>query len=246
MPCPPLRKAGSLPPWDRTAERRSASALRPKPLLRRSAPSPNFRRNAEPIIGLWGGAGDGLDRSTKATTCDRDREWAWNCQNLRGNSVIRSEPCVYMRLLVYEPTDCHPRSLAVDGPPGDATLRQAVGGEIEDVPGFNSIWYEGALHRCVAFCNDRGKGLGLPLNAWATALWHSALRHQGYERGLRREDGTVADRLVGNVVIVFEDKASRIVTTLAQSPAIIPTSEPHSRETYSEIDLIGEAERLFK
>jgi hypothetical protein len=150
-----------------------------------------------------------------------------------------------MRLLVYEPTDCHPRSLAVDGPPGDAMLRQAVGGEIEDIPGFNSISYEGVVHRCVAFCRDRGEEHGLPLNAWATALWHSALRHQGYERGLRRDDGTVADRLVGNVVIVFEEKASRSVTTLAQSPAIIPTSEPLSREPYRQIDLIAEAERLF-
>ena len=150
-----------------------------------------------------------------------------------------------MRLLVYEPADCLPRNIAVDGPPGDALLRQAVGGEIEDVPAFNSISYEGAVHRCVAFCNDRGKEYGLPLNAWATALWHSALRRQGYERGLRREDGTVADRLVGNVVVVFEEKASRSVTTLAQSPAIIPSLEPLSRETYREIDLIAEAERLF-
>jgi hypothetical protein len=150
-----------------------------------------------------------------------------------------------MRLLVYEPTDCHPRSLTADGLPADAMLRQAVGGEIEDVPCFNSISYEGVVHRCVAFCNDRGGEQGLPLNAWATALWHSALRRHGYERGLRREDGTVADRLVGNVVVVFEEKASRIVTTLAQSPAIIPSLEPLSRETYREIDLIAEAERLF-
>ena len=150
-----------------------------------------------------------------------------------------------MRLLVYEPTDCHPRSIAVDGLPADTTLRKAVGGEIEDVPCFNSISYEGVVHRCVAFCRDQGKDHGLPLNAWATALWHSALRRQGYERGLRREDGTVADRLVGNVVVVFEEKASRIVTTLAQSPAIIPSLEPLSRETYREIDLVAEAERLF-
>jgi hypothetical protein len=150
-----------------------------------------------------------------------------------------------MRLLVYEPTDCHPRSLTADGLPADAMLRQAVGGEIEDVPCFNSISYEGVVHRCVAFCNVRGKEQGLPLNAWATALWHSALRRHGYERGLRREDGTVADRLVGNVVVVFEEKASRIVTTLAQSPAIIPSLEPLSRETYREINLIAEAERIF-
>jgi hypothetical protein len=135
--------------------------------------------------------------------------------------------------------------MAVDGPPGDALLRHAVGGEIEDVPGFNSISYEGVVHRCVAFCNSWGKDLGLPLNAWATALWHSALRHQGYERGLRREDGTVADRLVGNVVIVFDEKPSRRVTPLAQSPAIVPTAEPLPRETCREIDLIAEAEHLF-
>ena len=150
-----------------------------------------------------------------------------------------------MRLLVYEPTDCHPRSIEVDGPPADAMLRQAVGGEIEDVPAFNSISYEGVVHRCVAFCRDRGEEHGLPLNAWATALWHSVLRRQGFERGLRREDGTVADRLIGNVVVVFEEKASRIVTTLAQSPAIIPSLEPLSPETNREIDLVAEAERLF-
>ena len=150
-----------------------------------------------------------------------------------------------MRLLVYEPTDCLPKNIGVDGPPSEALLRQAVGGEIEDVPGFNSIFYDGDLHRCVAFCNGRGKDLGLPLNAWATALWHSALRHQGYERGLRREDGTVADRLVGNVVIVFEAEAARRVAPLVQSPTIIPTSEPVLRETCREFDLIAEAERLF-
>jgi hypothetical protein len=150
-----------------------------------------------------------------------------------------------MRLLVYEPADYNPRSIEVDDPPADAILRQAVGGEIGDVPGFNSISFGGVLHRCVAFCNDRGKEYGLPLNAWATALWHSALRRHGYERGLRREDGTVADRLIGNVVIVFDEKASRRVTPLAQSPTIIPTSEPVSRETCHETDLIADAERLF-
>ena len=80
---------------------------------------------------------------------------------------------------------------------------------------------------------------------WATALWHSALRRQGFDRGLRREDGTVADRLIGNVVVVFEDKTVPDRYNLAQSPAIVPTLESPSRETYREIDLIAEAERLF-
>ena len=150
-----------------------------------------------------------------------------------------------MRLLVYEPADCHPRSIEVDGPPADAILRQAVGGEIEDVPAFNSISYEGVVHRCVAFCNDRGKEYRLPLNAWATALWHSALRRQGFERGLRREDGTVADRLVGNVVVVFEEKAVSDRYNLGTITSNNSYIGAPSRETYREIDLIAEAERLF-
>jgi hypothetical protein len=40
------------------------------------------------------------------------------------------------------------------------------------------------------------------MNAWASALWHAALKREGYERGLRREDGTVADWLNGSVVVV--------------------------------------------
>jgi putative tryptophan/tyrosine transport system substrate-binding protein len=40
-------------------------------------------------------------------------------------------------------------------------------------------------------------------------------------------------------------KTVAYVTTLAQSPTIIPTSEPISRETCREIDFIAEAERLF-
>ena len=149
-----------------------------------------------------------------------------------------------MRLLVYEPADYRPRSIEVDGPPNEAILRQAVCGEIEDVPGFNSISYQGIVHRCVAFCNDRGTEHELPLNAWATALWHSALRRQGFERGLRREDGTVADRLLGNVVVVFEDKAASDSYALAQSPTIMPALESPS-ETYRGIDIIAETERLF-
>jgi hypothetical protein len=42
---------------------------------RRGISCPNFRRNAEFIID----AGDGPDQDAEATTCDRDREWAWNC-----------------------------------------------------------------------------------------------------------------------------------------------------------------------
>ena len=41
-----------------------------------------------------------------------------------------------------------------------------------------------------------------PINAWATALWHAALKREGYDRGLRRPDGTIIDWLAGNVVVI--------------------------------------------
>ena len=44
---------------------------------------------------------------------------------------------------------------------------------------------------------------------------------------------------------VFEEKASRTVTIILAPSPIIPALEPPSRETYREIDLIAEAERLF-
>jgi hypothetical protein len=44
---------------------------------------------------------------------------------------------------------------------------------------------------------------GLPINVWATALWHTALKRNGFERGLRREDEAIADWLNGNVVVVY-------------------------------------------
>jgi hypothetical protein len=46
----------------------------------------------------------------------------------------------------------------------------------------------------------------LPINNWATTLWHMALKREGYDRGLRREDGTIADWLNGSVVVVCTAK----------------------------------------
>src|SRR5262249_57737977 len=49
---------------------------------------------------------------------------------------------------------------------------------------------------------------GQPVNAWATALWHIALKREGYDRGLRRTDGTIIDWLVGNVAVAARRKVS--------------------------------------
>ena len=72
----------------------------------------------------------------------------------------------------------------------------------EVVPGFTSILHNGIIQRCVAYYDKGGKQNGRPINSWATALWHMALKREGYEQGLWRTDGTIADWLTGNVVVV--------------------------------------------
>jgi hypothetical protein len=61
---------------------------------------------------------------------------------------------------------------------------------------------DGMIQRCVAYCDPGAKQNGPPINTWATTLWHMSLQRAGYERGLRREDGTIADWLNGTVVVV--------------------------------------------
>jgi len=59
------------------------------------------------------------------------------------------------------------------------TLQEIVGGYIEIVPGFDSIIIDDVLIRCVAFSNEDGKRLQLPLNKKATMAWANALRRRG-------------------------------------------------------------------
>ena len=106
-----------------------------------------------------------------------------------------------MELLVSYPSDAHPKNRRFDGP-NALVLQQAVGGAGEVVPGFNSIALQGTVRRCVAYWDGDAKQRGQPVNVWAT-LWHMALRRAGYERGLRRADGTKADWLAGNVAVVL-------------------------------------------
>jgi hypothetical protein len=106
-----------------------------------------------------------------------------------------------MEMLVFYPSDARPKKRHFDGP-APLGVQQAVGENPEPVPGFTSISQDGAIYPCVAYCDGEAKRNGSPQNAWASALWHAALKREGYERGLRREDGTVADWLNGSVVVV--------------------------------------------
>ena len=108
---------------------------------------------------------------------------------------------VPMELLVFYPSDTRPKKRYFDGPVS-LGMQQAVGEDPEVVPGFTSILHEGMIYPCVAYCDREAKRNGSLMNAWASALWHAALKREGYERGLRREDGTVADWLNGSVVVV--------------------------------------------
>lgn len=76
-------------------------------------------------------------------------------------------------------------------------LTAAVGGYIEQVPFFTQYQYNPGLKpvKCVAFCNEEGKLLGLPHNAIATHIWHSQM-----------PDGAKTDVLVGDVAVVFGDE----------------------------------------
>jgi len=80
-------------------------------------------------------------------------------------------------------------------PPTLDWLQKTVDGPIEQVPYFGSYKYQGALMRCVAYCNEEGKLHGLPVNEAATVLWQNSTR------------GELRDILVGNVVILFGDDA---------------------------------------
>jgi hypothetical protein len=42
-------------------------------------------------------------------------------------------------------------------------LEQAIGGQVEEVPAFNSISCDGVVRRCTAYCDKDGKQDGLPM-----------------------------------------------------------------------------------
>src|SRR6478752_425593 len=123
-----------------------------------------------------------------------------------------------MELLLIRPTDTHPQPRQLDGPVSLAlALALMIEGPPEEVPGFTSISQQGVIRRCAAYSAENAKKNGLPVNSTATALW-AALKRQGLERGLRRSDGTIADWLVGNVVVMFDALEDREQTTFVNWP----------------------------
>jgi hypothetical protein len=129
-----------------------------------------------------------------------------------------------MIVLVYTPTDFRPDVRVFDAPPSQAVLEQIVGGEIEALPDFDIIEHNRAFYQCVALCDSDAERRGSPLNSWATSLWHIALLRKGSE-GLRRQDGTIADWLSGNVAVVYrQDAAYPRLATIINQPPVSPSA----------------------
>ena len=91
----------------------------------------------------------------------------------------------------------------ITAPPTIEELRKIVGGYIGIVHGFTSIdiYGDGLAMPCVAFCNEDGKRLDLPVNWLATGMWHDALVRKGSRFGLLAEGGGYEDYLVGVIVV---------------------------------------------
>jgi len=79
--------------------------------------------------------------------------------------------------------------------PDHVMLHDLVGGYIELVPHWNHVTVDGKVQRCAVFCDENGKVNGRPINKIATGLWYSAI------------NGIVEDYLVGDIVIVWGNKA---------------------------------------
>jgi hypothetical protein len=94
-------------------------------------------------------------------------------------------------------------------PPGLEELQSIVGGYIEEVPLFTVLLHEGALHPCVAFCNEMGKLHGLPRNHLATSHWQFALKYNGHPGllALSGHEVRLVDFLVGQLAVVAGDQA---------------------------------------
>lgn len=84
-------------------------------------------------------------------------------------------------------------------------LQTAVGGYIEQIPGFYSIGFGGTVMNCVALANENGKLKKLPLNEQATWAWEMALQRQGRTLRLAGTDDA-ADTLCGTIIILFGNR----------------------------------------
>jgi hypothetical protein len=102
-------------------------------------------------------------------------------------------------LLLFKPSEFRPSLKKLAKAPSAEKLRRLVGGDVQTVPGFDNLQYDGTLFPCVAFCN-RGKRKRSP-NAFATLLWKYAQRRNGCN--------PQPYHLAGPVVVLFQNEEPR-------------------------------------
>lgn len=94
------------------------------------------------------------------------------------------------KMTVLKPDGSTEVTDGLDKCPNYTELNKAIGGSFQTVPYFDKYNDE----RCVAFCNEEGKILGLPYNEPAQHLWLAQV-------------GLIDDYLVGDIVILQGDAA---------------------------------------
>ena len=105
--------------------------------------------------------------------------------------------------IIAVPCNGAPITTPLNGPPTLDRLTAAVGGgNVEIVPGFDTIEYEGKAVPCVAFCDPESKLRNQPINFDATLMWDAALLRAG-NPGLLKPNGRMADMLFGQVTVLF-------------------------------------------
>lgn len=84
-------------------------------------------------------------------------------------------------------------------------LQQAVGGDIETVPYWDSFptLDGGPISPAVVWCHGTGKLEGLPRNRYMTDLWEKHLQGKGMSRFDKQ--GKELDFLVGKIVVTTGD-----------------------------------------
>jgi hypothetical protein len=93
----------------------------------------------------------------------------------------------------------------LNGQPTLDRLMAAVGGgNVEIVPGFDTIEYADNVVPCVAFCDKEAKFKRQPINRDATIMWDAALLRSG-SPGLLKPGGHITDYLCGQVAVVLGD-----------------------------------------
>lgn len=119
-------------------------------------------------------------------------------------------------MLIFLPYKREPEVRTFSRAPDVGDLQQAIGGGwLEKVPMFETIEHDGALHRCIALCDEEGaldyrsapgKTECVPdePNNWATIEWDRALRRAGYA-GLISASGAIVDYLRGSVCVLLGD-----------------------------------------